>query len=83
MLKIGEWGKGEKVTGYDGERYDEEHKIMNEYNENVKKANRLLQLDEDEARQNYEQDLFNGGDETRGGEDDDYNNVFADNENDE
>jgi len=51
----------------------------------VKKANRLLQLDEDEARQNYEQDLFNGGDEreTRGGEDDDYNNVFDDNENDE
>lgn len=81
MLKIGEWGKGENVTGYDGERYDEEYKIMNEYNENVKKANRLLQLDEDAARQNYEEELFHGADANRPREEDgDYNNDNDDND---
>ena len=28
MLKIGEWGKGQNVTGYDGERYGEENAVM-------------------------------------------------------
>ena len=48
-LRIGEWGKGENVTGYDGERYDEEFKIMGELNAQVKQKMRQSNMDEDDV----------------------------------
>lgn len=51
VLRIGEWGKGENVTGYDGERYDEEFQIMTELNEKVRQKMRgnVAFLDNDDA----------------------------------
>ena len=72
MLKIGEWGKGQNVTGYDKDRYSEENKIREE---DIAKEQDLF------AFENPDPDGV-GPDDFDGGEDGDYVNDNSDNEND-
>ena len=71
MLKIGEWGKGQNVTGYDKDRYDEEHNIRQQ---ELAKEQDLF------AFENPNPDGV-GPDDFDDGEDGDYNNDNGDNEN--
>jgi hypothetical protein len=72
MLKIGEWGKGQNVTGYDGERYGVENQMMQQYR---MEAEALLQFDNPTQEE--------GPEEFDNAEDGDYINDNGDNEIDE
>jgi predicted metal-binding transcription factor (methanogenesis marker protein 9) len=75
-LKIGKWGKGQNVTGYDGERYEIENQMMQQHR---METEALLQFD----NPNPNQDIDEGDQAFVNGEDGDYMNDYADNENDE
>jgi hypothetical protein len=72
-LKIGRWGEGQNVTGYDGERYEIEKQMMQQER---MEAEAFLQFDNNPDIDEGDQDFDNE-------EDGDYMNDNADNENDE
>jgi hypothetical protein len=74
MLKIGEWGKGQNVTGYDGERYGVENQMMQQQRREAEEA---FQFD------NTTQEIDDADQVFDNGEDGDYINDNGDNENDE
>ncbi len=73
QVKIGMWGKGENVRGYDGDRYDEEYKVMREFGEKEKRlAKNANLLDMDDLEELEETDQYIDVEENQLNEDEDW-----------